>query len=53
MLVGQLPSHRSGQRLQIAPGDLTLVLPVQPADSMAALAAMLQVVQGHAQLLRV
>jgi hypothetical protein len=51
-LLGQFSPHPIRQRLQIATGDLILVLPVQPADSPAALAAMLQVVQGNLQLLQ-
>ena len=51
VLPGQVPPHRSRQRLQIAPGDLILVLPVQPAGCMAALAAMPQLAQANAQLL--
>jgi hypothetical protein len=52
-LLGQFSPHRIRQCLQIATGDLILVLPIQPADSTAALAAMLQVVQGTTQLLQV
>jgi hypothetical protein len=52
VLVGQFPPHRFRQRLQIATGDLVLVVPVQPTNSPAALAAMLQAAQVNAQLLQ-
>ena len=51
MLLGQLSPHLSRQLLQIAPGDLILVLPIQPAESGAALTAMSQAAQVHVQLL--
>jgi hypothetical protein len=44
-LLGQLPSHRIGQCLQLATGDLGVVLPVHRPDALAALAAMFQA--GH------
>src|SRR6516225_4463777 len=52
MLLGQLSPHGSRQRLQIAPGDLILILPIQPAESGAALTAMSQAAQVHVQLLK-
>ena len=49
-LLGKLTAHRFRQCLQIATGDLVLVLPIEPADSTAALAAMLQVIEVEVQL---
>jgi hypothetical protein len=55
-LLGQFSPHRIRQRLQIATGDLVLILPIEPADTTAALAAMLQhrsarSISGRIQLL--
>jgi transposase InsO family protein len=39
--------HRFRQRLQIATGDLVLVVPVQPTNSPAALAAMAEFIEYY------
>src|SRR5574342_1233470 len=51
LLGGRLP-HRRGERFEIAPGDLSVVAPVQRPDAPAALGAMVQADHLPAQLLQ-